>query len=112
MTETSHPQDWPELLVELRKLTALIEPLQKIMAQEEAPALSERVDQFVTEISLIRGQMERAVAALEADTETRERVLALTLEMANQKQQMARMEAGIARVLRLMGEPAQSKQGR
>jgi len=110
MTETSHPQNWPDLLVELRVLTALIEPLQKIMAQEEAPALSERVDQFVVEISLIREQMERAVTALEADTETRKRVQALTVVMANQQKQMARMEAGISKVLCLMGEPVQSKQ--
>ena len=42
MNQSSPPSEWPELLIELRKLTALIAPLRALLAQEETPGLSEQ----------------------------------------------------------------------
>ena len=65
MTTPPPPMEWPQLLAELRKLTALIAPLQALLAQEEAPGLSERLERFLAEITRVGDQVERAAEAME-----------------------------------------------
>lgn len=96
MSEHTAPANWRELLAELRKLTALIGPLQAILAQEANPGVQDRIDIFIAEI------LEWAVANLEADQHTRLAVHQLARLFKQQEQEMAAMSQKLDQVLLLL----------
>lgn len=115
MNEHAPPMSWPELLNELRKLMALIAPLQALLAQEEAPKISARINLFLLEIIRISDQMDRAVRALEDEQETRDLVRQLAKASDRQQAEISLMKNGITQILALLGEPLRegpSAQGR
>lgn len=65
MPTSSAPHNWNELLLELKKLTALIAPLEAILAQEGKPGVTDRIDRFIQAALRIADQMDRAVTAME-----------------------------------------------
>ena len=105
MTAPSPPTEWPALLAELRKLTALIGPLQALLAQEEAPGLSDRIDLFLAEITRVGDQVERAATAMEAEGQSRDLMQQITKDLAVQKHQIDRLQDGMAQILGLLGAP-------
>lgn len=105
MNQSQPPLDWSELLTELRKLTALIAPLQALLAQEEAPGLSERIDRFVAEIGRVGDQVERAAAAMEAEKQTRDLTRRMAQELMGQRCDITTMQRDLSRILRMLGEP-------
>ena len=105
MTAPSPPTEWPALLAELRKLTALIGPLQALLAQEEAPGLSERIDLFLAEITRVGDQVERAATAMEAEGQSRDLMQQITKNLAVQKHQIDKLQGRMAQILGVLGAP-------
>jgi len=105
MTVTPSSTEWPELLAELRKLTALIGPLQAILAQEAAPGVSDVIEQILREFSRIGEQMARAVDVMEGDRELRDQMRAMMIRAEQQEQALITANHGIKQILTLLGEP-------
>lgn len=105
MNDNAAPENWQELLTELRKLTALIAPLQAILAQEEAPKLSDRVDQFLADVSRLTHQMERAVSVMEAEGDARAQIATLTDRLDKQSREISLVRKGVGHILTMLGEP-------
>ncbi|ATQ56526.1 hypothetical protein [Paracoccus yeei] len=105
MNQSSPPSEWPELLIELRKLTALIAPLRALLAQEETPGLSERIDRFVAEITRVGDQVERAALAMEAEKQTRDLTRWIAQELMGQRRDITTIQHDLSRILLLLDEP-------
>ncbi len=65
MTDAPLPLDIAELFKITRTLAGLIEPLQMILAMEEAPGIGDRLDILISDLSAIRDQMQRAADIME-----------------------------------------------
>jgi len=64
MTDTL-PHDLDELFSITRTLAAMIEPLQMLLAMEQAPGIGERLDALMAQLTAISGHMQRAADVLE-----------------------------------------------
>jgi len=67
MTDTppTSLHDLDELFAITRTLAALIEPLQMLLAMEQAPGIGERLDALMAQLTAISGHMQRAANVLE-----------------------------------------------
>lgn len=72
MTDTRLPPDITELLDINRTLAGLIEPLQMILAMEQAPGIGDRLDILISDLGAIRDQMQRAADIMEQALSRRE----------------------------------------
>ncbi|GGH56939.1 hypothetical protein GVY41_13910 [Frigidibacter albus] len=72
MTDTRLPPDISELLVITRTLAGLIDPLQMILAMEQAPGIGDRLDILISDLGAIRDQMQRAADIMEQALSRRE----------------------------------------
>lgn len=96
MTDTPEtlPTDLKEMIESNRKLAALIEPLQMMLALDRSPGMSERLEAFMSELSAIREQMQRAADTMERTLAHRDDELA----------QQARLHRGLNQVQAYLAE--------
>lgn len=97
--------NWEELGRDIKRLTALIDPLEMLLMQEKNPDLSARIERFIDQIQRVADQMDRAVTALEADQETRQKVKHIETHILAQAQDISAMKNDMSKVLTALGQP-------
>ncbi len=103
-------QEWQDLLAELRKLTALIPPLQAIIAQEAQPRISDRLTELMTELSRIGDAIHMSAEAMEKRAESADILQDLLQSSVNQTKLMSRMQKDILWILEMLGAPPRKAQ--
>ncbi|MCJ8139938.1 hypothetical protein [Falsirhodobacter halotolerans] len=84
MPDTTSPlPDLTELLTINRTLARLIEPLETLLAMERAPGIGQRLEEFMSELSGIRVQMDRAATIMQTALERREAEVARERQTAS-----------------------------
>ena len=86
-------------------LSQLPAELQALLAQEEAPGLSERLERFLAEITRVGDQVERAAEAMETEQQGRALMQQMAGILAAQQRQIGEIQRGMAQILALLGEP-------
>ena len=76
-----------------------------MLAQEEAPGLSDRIDLFLAEITRVGDQVERAATAMEAEGQSRDLMQQITKNLAVQKHQIDKLQGRMAQILGVLGAP-------
>lgn len=103
-------QEWQELLAELRKLTALIPPLQAIVDQDAQPGISDRLTDLMTELSRIGDAIRMSAEAMAKQAESADIVQDLLKSNLNQTKLMSGMQKDIRWILEMLGTPPQKAQ--
>lgn len=105
MTQSPLPEDFPDLLKQMKKLAELVDPLKAILAAERKPDLTERIERFLLEVTRISDQMERAVTAMEADRENRATLQHLERRIEVQGENLEVVLDKLREILDLFGAP-------
>lgn len=103
-------QEWQELLAELRKLTALIPPLQAIIAQEAQPGISDRLTELMTELSRIGDAIRMSAEAMEKHARSTDILQELVQGNQDQIKFMSGMNRDIHLILEMLGAPPKKAQ--
>ena len=102
MTKTISPKEFSELLSLMKSLARLVDPLKAIIDAEKKPDLTERIENFLSEVNRIGTLMERAVTAMEKD---REELPALKSQLELQGQKLDKMSVQVEAILGLFDAP-------
>ncbi len=105
MTEAPAPEEFPELLQQMRKLTELVDPLKAIIAAEKKPDLTERIERFLSEVTRIGDKVERAAKAMEEDQESRAALKRMEGQIEDQGRELKEIGSQMRDILRLFGAP-------
>lgn len=112
MTQTSLPDEFPALLTLMKKLAELVDPLKAIIAAEEKPDLSKRIERFLEEVTRISDQIERAVTIMEADREDRATLQRLEEKIEAQGQALKIALTHLLEIRSLFGAPLDTPEPR
>jgi hypothetical protein len=110
MTGPQNNQEWQNLLAELRKLTALIGPLEAIVAQEAQPGISDRLTELMTELSRIGDAIHMAAQAMEKSAQSTDLLQKLMQHNQAQARYLREMRSEIGDILWILGAPPKKAQ--
>lgn len=105
MTKPLQPAEWNELMASLRQLTGLIAPLQAILAQEEQPGVSDRIQEYIRQVTRIADLMESAVDTLQERQDIDQTITTLLRVQKEQLSEMRSIWDQTTRILQLFGAP-------
>lgn len=110
MTGPQSNQEWQELLAELRKLTALIAPLQAIVDQDAQPGISDRLTDLMNELLRIGDAIRMSAEAMGKQAKSADIVQELLKSHVNQTTLMSGMQKDIRWILEMLGAPPRKAQ--